>query len=135
MISAKDRELISFTKKVALKSVMPYRAGAVIIKGGRVIATGFNRASPASLKSDLYLPHSYIHAELDAILSVDKERVQGSIMAVFIYTKRSGRVAKSEPCACCKKLLKEYGVREVLFCESTGEIRRAKVNDWDLLSG
>jgi len=49
-----------------------YRVGAVIERGGRIIAEGQNRRSPGGLKSKSHAGFC-IHAELDAIISTKVE--------------------------------------------------------------
>lgn len=118
---------IKLAQKLAEKSsYINYRMSCVVVKGGRVIAIGINRLKSGIVKHPAYGVKA-IHAELDAILAIDPEKLKGATVYVGGITKTGG-LLKSAPCPICHKVLQEYGIRCVVFHEKTGEIRSYKVS-------
>ena len=118
---------IRLAQKLAEKSnFINYRMSCVVVKGGRVIATGINRLKSGLVKHPAYREKA-IHAELDAVLMIDPEKLRGATVYVAGISK-TGNLLKSAPCPICQKLLQEYGIRCVVFHEKTGEIRSYKVS-------
>jgi deoxycytidylate deaminase len=118
---------IRLAQKLAEKSdYINYRMSCVVVKGGRVIAVGINKLKSGIVKHPSYGSKA-IHAELDAILTIDPEKLKGATVYVGGITKTGG-LLKSAPCPICQSLLREYGIRCVVFHEKTGEIRSYKVS-------
>ena len=104
-----------------------YRAGAVIARGGSVISTGWNKDNPGGQKHELYEGRC-IHAELDAVLKVNKNQLRGSTIYVFVLT-RANNTAKSEPCVRCRKLLTDCGIKKIVYSEKDGTVVTVKVQN------
>lgn len=118
---------IRLAQKLAEKSdFINYRMSCVVVKGGRVIAIGINKPKSGLVKHPAYSQKA-IHAELDAILMIDSSKLKGATVYIGGITK-TGDLLKSAPCPLCQNLLKEYGIRCVVFHEKTGEIRSYKVS-------
>jgi len=85
-----------------------HRLGAVIVKGGRILSTGFNEIRPSSL-----LKTNTLHAEASAILKLLKKNkfsdLAGSTMYVTRFT-RGGNVGLSKPCQHCTDLIRSVGI-------------------------
>lgn len=90
--------------------------GAVIVKGGSIIATGVNTLKYYNPDLDIL---TSVHAEISAIKKVkNKEKLRGSKMYV-------GRLAcygpaQSCPCDNCKKVILEFGIRDVYYTTANG---------------
>lgn len=100
--------------KAALNSEhRQHRMGAVIVKGGRVLSTGYNQLRPSKL-----IGTNTLHAEAHAVLKLLKDNrlhdLVGSDCYVTRFT-RGGRVGMSRPCPHCMELLRSSGVRRVYF--------------------
>ena len=101
-----------------------YKMCAILVKSGSVISIGFNKNSPGSLKCEKhYNQHKGIHAELDAILGLDMEELNGSELYISGRTK-AGNLIKSAPCASCQAMLALLPIKSVHYYEKTGEIGR-----------
>lgn len=106
--------------KEAVKSQhKQHKLGAVIVKGGRILSTGFNSLRPSSL-----LKTHTLHAEAAAILKLLKERrlhdLAGSEIYVTRFT-RGGAVACSKPCSACMDLIKAVGIKRIHYIDSTNQ--------------
>lgn len=87
-----------------------HKVSCIIVKSGNVVGTGYNivRTSP---KSDHIFRQ--VHAEFRA-LSEAGENAKGSIAYIFRQHK-NGSLAIAKPCGSCEDLLKENGVKKVIY--------------------
>jgi len=113
-------------EKQALKSThAKHRMGAVIVKGGRVLATGYNELRPSSI-----IGRPTLHAEASAILKLLKENrledLIGSTLYVTRFT-RGGTISCSRPCEHCTNLIRSVGIRSVLFISEEGSTETMKL--------
>ena len=105
--------------KEAIKSPFKqHKLGAVIFKGHRILAGGYNSLRPSRL---LETPH--LHAEAAAILKLLKERrlhdLCGSELYVTRFT-RGGSVGCSKPCTACMDLIRSVGIKKVHYINTKG---------------
>ena len=104
--------------KEAVKSKHKHRLGAVIAKGHRILATGFNQIRPSAQTRTPTL-----HAEGAAILKLLKEKrlsdLAGSEMYITRFTK-GGAVGLSKPCAACMDLIRSVGIRKIHYTTNDG---------------
>ena len=108
---------LEHAKKVAQQSDEDYRHGAVLVKGGSVINSSANKNSYCSFgmrfrKKDLGL--ATVHAELGAILGVDKKLTHGATIYVARIGKQ-GMYRPSQPCGMCMAAMRYVGVKRVVF--------------------
>ena len=110
-------------EKQALKSVFKHhRVGAVIVKNGNIISTGFNELRPSKTTGT-----STLHAEAAAIKKLlergDFKGLAGSTMYVTRFT-RAGNIGLARPCSACMGLIRSVGIRHVLYStvEGYGEL-------------
>lgn len=125
-LSNRDRSYLSVARYCATKSRARNTHGAVLVKGGRVLGTGWNKTrnhptivSPDRIKSDC----SY-HAEEVAIREAGENNVKGAILYVARVNKQ-GQDRDSKPCPKCSKLIKDLGIKRVIFTMEAGEINYA----------
>ena len=100
---------------------------AILVKGGRVISIGVNRAGNGHLKAPEYTyvnhrMHRGIHAELAAILAANEEDVKGATLYVSGETTKGGNLIMSKPCAACQSILKRYGIKDVFYHDRSGGV-------------
>jgi deoxycytidylate deaminase len=100
-------------KKYSLKSDHPYyRLGAVIVRGNRVIATGWNKykTSPKSPH-----PFKHIHAEVAALINCG-EKAKGA--DIYVYREGKDGVPRlSKPCFSCLRAIKSAGIKRVFYTD------------------
>lgn len=126
MLSNRERSYLSVARYCATKSTARNTHGAVVVKGGRVLGTGWNKnrnnpmiVSPEHIKSDC----SY-HAEEVAIREAGEDNVRGAIIYVA-RVNRHGNDRDSKPCSKCATLIKRVGIKRVIFTMEAGEINYA----------
>lgn len=105
--------------------------GAVIIKNGKVISTGYThtvkdffpcKMSGYCIRESLGIPsgegYEYcrsIHAEWDAISKANIEDLKGSAIFILGIDGKHGEIKESFPCQICKKLILDAGITEI-YC-------------------
>lgn len=113
-------------EKQALKSTFQqHRLGAVIVKGGRILATGFNSMRPSAL-----IGTKTLHAEAAAILKLLKEKRLADLAGADIYVTRftkGGAVGLSCPCHACRELCRSVGIRRAFYTLDDGSTKMIKV--------
>lgn len=106
--------------KTARKSPFEqHRLGAVIVKSGRVLSTGYNE-----LRYTKELQKMSVHAEEAAILKLLKAKRLSDLVGAEIYVTRftpAGRVGLSKPCARCQELLRSVGIKRVFYTDNLGQ--------------
>ncbi len=108
---------LEHAKKVAQQSDEDYRHGAVLVKGGSVINTSINKNSYCAFgmrfrKKDK--GNATVHAELGAILGVDRKLTYGAT----VYVARIGKqddYKLSRPCSMCEAAMRYVGIKRVVF--------------------
>jgi deoxycytidylate deaminase len=120
MISKKDRAYLSVARYFAKKSSARNTHGAVVVKSGRVVGTGYNRnrnhpriVSPEHIKTDCSF-----HAEEIAIREAG-DNSRGAIIYVA-RVNRQGSDRDSKPCPRCVSLIQEVGIKRVIYTSEEG---------------
>lgn len=121
MLSKRDKAYVSVARYFATKSNERNTHGAVVVKGGRVLGTGWNKhrnnpatVSPEHIKSDC----SY-HAEQVAIREAGEYNIRGAIIYVARVNKQ-GKDRDSKPCPRCTSLIEKTGIKRVVFTTESG---------------
>ena len=121
-MSKKDSAFLSVARYFSTKSNAKNMHGAVVVKGGRVLGTGFNRnrnhprfVSPEHIKTKCS-----VHAEESAIKDANYD-VRGAILYVA-RVNRNGEDRDSKPCPRCLTLIKESGIKRVIYTTNSGRV-------------
>lgn len=102
--------------KVAQRSIQPYRHGAIIVKGKRLLSEGVNRDRTHPKSNQ---PTLLTHAEFDAI-----QKAGDDIRGAILYVTRvlaDGTLAMSKPCVLCQDLINRCGLSEVVYTDRGGK--------------
>jgi deoxycytidylate deaminase len=109
---------MSLAARVATQSDFPdYRHGAVLVKGGSVINTACNKDNFCSFGHRFRTEqdgHATLHAELGAILGLDRSITEGATIYVARIGK-AGRFKLSKPCPMCHAAMGYVGIKRVVF--------------------
>jgi deoxycytidylate deaminase len=116
---------VRLATKEARKSLFKYRVGAVIVKSGRVVATGHNIVN-------CYNPmraYPTIHAEEKAIIQLLRDNRLDMLAGAKLYVSRilhNGNTAVSRPCSHCYSLALSVGIKEIIYTTNEG-VERCKL--------
>lgn len=122
MLSKRDRSYLSVARYMAKKSVSRNTHGAVVVKGGRVLGTGFNkdRNHPAIVSPEHIKEYCSFHAEEVAIREAGEDNLRNAVIYVA-RVNRQGKDRDSKPCSRCSDLIKRVGIKRVVFTAEAGE--------------
>lgn len=126
-----DDYYLNIAKAVSLRSSCLIRQyGAVVVKDGEIISTGYNGSPRGSInccdigycKRHSSGSHSHndgdyntcesVHAEMNALLSASRSETIGSTL--YLYGSENGKDIECEPCPVCSRLIKNAGVVRVV---------------------
>ena len=106
-------------RKLALKSNYIFRLGAILIKGGSIHSTGWNTVDHP--ESPLYSEHAE-----ESVLRKTSYKAKGATLLV-VRIKRDGLMAMSYPCERCLNLIKQVGIKNLVFSNHAGEIETKRI--------
>jgi len=114
-----DRNFINIALEIATASkCVSKQVGAVIVKNGRILSTGYNGTPPGYVNCCDYWANEYtkehhewsktyeIHAEMNAIIWAAREGI--SIKDATIYVTL-------EPCSDCSKNIIASGIKRIVY--------------------
>lgn len=101
-----------------------FRHSAILFHKKHIYNIGRNYKNKTSPHS----PNEYktIHAELDALLGVDRKNLIGSSMLV-IRIGAKDNLTMSKPCIHCQHLIKNAGIKTLFYSNQNGQIIRERV--------
>lgn len=103
---------LRLAKKIALANDLDpkWMLGAVVSKGGSVLAIGTNKPKNDPRFNDY--EHCSVHAEMDALSRVSDPK--GSIIYIA-RVKKGGGFGLAKPCPRCQVTLKEKGIKKAIY--------------------
>lgn len=126
MLSNRDRSYLSVARFCATKSNARNTHGAVVVKGGRVLGIGWNkvRNSPSNVSPEHIKTDCSYHAEEVAIREAGEDNIKGAVIYVA-RVNRHGEDRDSKPCPKCASLIRQAGIKRIVFTMEAGEINYA----------
>lgn len=106
--------MIKAACKIASKSTFDrHRLGAVVVRGHRILSTGFN-----GIRYSKQIGKSTLHAEESAIIKLLQSRRQHLLVGADIYVSRvrpNGSIGLAKPCNRCMDLIKSVGISRIFY--------------------
>ena len=114
-LSKREKAYLSVARYFASKSKARRMHGAVVVKSGRVIGTGFNkdRNNPYYVSPEHIKTHCSTHAEVDAIRDANWN-VKGAVLYVARVNSQ-GMDRDSKPCTRCQIVIEEAQIKKVIY--------------------
>lgn len=109
--------------KEAKKSTERFQLGAALADKNKVLATGRNRGKTHTKFGSGNF--STIHAESDAIRSAIAKGIDPSGKTLFVYRKNC---RLSKPCKYCERMIREFGIKKVIYSKDPGEFAVMVIN-------
>jgi deoxycytidylate deaminase len=118
MLSNSEKSFLSVARYMATKSESRQKHGAVIVKGGRVVGTGYNkdRNNPYRVSPEHIKTHCSVHAEIDAMRDARWNNLKGAVIYVA-RVNRNGDDRNSKPCTRCQVVIEETQIKKVIYTE------------------
>ena len=106
-----------------------FKHGAVLVKGSAVVNASCNKAGFNSFGARFRKKEygtATLHAELGAILNVERSKTEGATIYV-VRVNRRGEERLSKPCDMCRSALEHCGVKKVIYSTNKGyEVMKLK---------
>jgi deoxycytidylate deaminase len=117
-LSKRETSFLAVARYFAEKSQSRQRHGAVVVKSGRVLGTGYNKDKnhPMQISPEHIKTHCSRHAEAEAIRDAGFA-VEGAILYVARVNKQ-GKAMNSMPCKYCQVIIKTTNIKKVIYTES-----------------
>ena len=121
MLSRREQAFLSVARYLASKSEARQKHGAVIVRGGSVVGTGFNkdRNHPDNVSPEHIKTHCSVHAEVEAIRDAGWN-VRGAVLYVA-RINNNGEDRYSKPCDRCNAVIEETQIKKVIYTRSNYE--------------
>ena len=118
MLSKREKAFLSVAKYLASKSDSRHKHGAIIVKGGSVVGTGYNkdRNHPDIVSPEHIKTHCSVHAEVEAIRDAGWN-VKGAVLYVARVNVH-GKDRYSKPCDRCAIVIEETEIKKVIYTRS-----------------
>jgi deoxycytidylate deaminase len=114
-LSKSESAFLSVARYFAAKSQSRQRHGAVVVKGGRVLGTGYNKNKnhPMQVSPEHIKTHCSRHAEVEAIRDANWN-VRGAILYVA-RVNNQGQDRNSKPCNYCMVVIDSTQIKKVIY--------------------
>ena len=106
-----------------------FRHGAVLVKGSSVRSISCNKHRHCSFGARFRREghgEATLHAELGAILGIERSTTQGSTVYVARINKE-GEARISKPCSMCEAAMRHVGVKRVIYTDANGKIESMRL--------
>mgnify|MGYP001561094154 CR=1 FL=1 len=123
LTKARSRYIDRAVKAALTSTYGRFRHGAVLVSGGRVINSGYNKPNFCSFAErfrEAPGPATF-HAEIDCIYNVSKEHLTGAAVYV-VRLDTSDKLRMSRPCDMCLNVLRFCGVTKVYYSDNDCKI-------------
>lgn len=145
-----DEYFMNITREVAKRSTcMSAQFGAVIVKNGRIVSTGYNGAPRGAkdsfewgfcLRRHLKIPSGTryelcrsVHAEQNAIINAARESTSPVDGDLYLYGTKvyqgANTIIDAVPCFICKKMIINAGIKRVIYHTKDSKIKVINVDD------
>jgi len=129
-LSKKKQRYIELAMRIAGQTEFrEYKHGAVLVRGGTVLNTSCNKnkyKAWANRFRKKQRGHATVHAEIGAILGLDRSITEGSTVYV-VRVGRDGCLRNSKPCPMCEAAMQFVGVKKVVYSNENGGIESMRI--------
>ena len=117
-LSRSESSFLSVARYMATKSSSRQKHGAIVVKSGRVLGTGYNKNknNPMQVSPEHIKTHCSRHAEVEAIRDA-RFAVDGAILYVARVNSQ-GKDRNSKPCKYCQAVIISTNIKKVIYTES-----------------
>lgn len=121
-LSNSEQAYLAAARYFASKSKSNKMHGAVVVKSGRVVGTGYNkdRNHPLFISPEHIKPHCSRHAEAEAIKEA-RTNATGAVLYVA-RVNRQGQDRNSKPCKLCQEVIAEVGIKKVIYTKDEANV-------------
>ncbi len=121
--------IIERAKREALKSKTTYQVGAVIHRGRKIIAVGYNIADKTHPDAEMLGHNIGHHAEFSALQKIKHGDLKNLEMTIVRIAREDGSFRMTRPCNNCMKIiLKSQKITKIHWSNEWGNFTTERVN-------
>ena len=129
-LSKKKQRYIELAARIAQQTEFKeYKHGAILVRAGAVINTSCNKNKYKAWANQFRKKqhgHATIHAEIGAILGLDRSLTEGSTIYV-VRVGKCGGLKNSKPCPMCEAAMQYVGIKKVVYSSEDGKIETMRI--------
>ena len=129
-LSKKKQRYIELAARIAQQTEFKeYKHGAVLVRAGAVINTSCNKNKYKAWANQFRKKqrgHATVHAEIGAILGLDRSVTEGATIYVVRVVK-CGDLKNSKPCPMCEAAMQYVGIKKVVYSSEDGKIETMRI--------
>ena len=129
-LSKKKQRYIDLAARIAQQTEFKeYKHGAILVRAGAVINTSCNKNKYKAWANQFRKKqhgHATIHAEIGAILGLDRSLTEGSTIYV-VRVGKCGDLKNSKPCPMCEAAMQYVGIKKVVYSSEDGKIETMRI--------
>ena len=129
-LSKKKQRYIELAARIAQQTEFKeYKHGAILVRAGAVINTSCNKNKYKAWANQFRKKqhgHATIHAEIGAILGLDRSLTEGSTIYV-VRVGKCGDLKNSKPCPMCEAAMQYVGIKKVVYSSEDGKIETMRI--------
>lgn len=129
-LSKKKQRYIELASRIAQQTEFKeYKHGAILVRAGAVINTSCNKNKYKAWANQFRKKqhgHATIHAEIGAILGLDRSLTEGSTIYV-VRVGKCGDLKNSKPCPMCEAAMQYVGIKKVVYSSEDGKIETMRI--------
>lgn len=117
-LSNSEQAYLSVARYFAAKSKSNKKHGAVVVKSGRVLGTGYNKDKnhPLFVSPEHIKKYCSRHAEVEAIRDARADVAGATLYVARVNNKGIDRYSK--PCNLCEEVIQQSKIKKVIYTES-----------------
>ena len=129
-LSRGRKRYIELARRIASQSTYSSQNhGCVLVKGGSVINISCNKENycrfGTRFRNTRKKGKATLHAELGAVLGLDRSLTQGSI--AYVVRVKNDALRMSKPCPMCEEALRFCGVKKVVYTTNNDSVIMEKL--------
>ena len=129
-LSKKKQRYIELAARIAQQTEFKeYKHGAILVRAGAVINTSCNKNKYKAWANQFRKKqrgHATVHAEIGAILGLDRSVTEGATIYV-VRVGKCGDLKNSKPCAMCEAAMQYVGIKKVVYSSEDGKIETMRI--------
>lgn len=129
-LSKKKQRYIELAARIAQQTEFKeYKHGAVLVRAGAVINTSCNKNKYKAWANQFRKKqrgHATVHAEIGAILGLDRSVTEGATIYV-VRVGKCGDLKNSKPCPMCEAAMQYVGIKKVVYSSEDGKIETMRI--------
>ena len=126
--SKRDKAFFKCAEAISKLSDHRYKIGCVVVNQHKIISSGNNthtktHAFQAQLDRKKFNCEcaGYLHAEIDALLPLMKNKTDLTRATVYIFRRdKSEKLALARPCSRCMSVIKSLGIKKIKYTTEYG---------------